>query len=84
MISDQTSIRALPISSNEISAEVGGYRSFIGLFDNLGVRGHWRSATNTGVSGTEAWARVLNAFNGTTNRFNSIVYDGYSVRCIKD
>lgn len=71
-------------NSSGFSGLPGGYRNFNGGFDNAGFRGHWWSASvNLGV-GTESWDRVLTYSDGLANRFSTIPYNGYSIRCIKD
>ena len=60
----------------------GGYRSFNGSFNYLGVSGYWWSSTE--YAGTTVYLWILrHKFNGFY-RYISEKTNGFSVRCIKD
>jgi uncharacterized protein (TIGR02145 family) len=60
----------------------GGYRSFEGTFNYLGISGYWWSSTPYNESSILFWN--LRNRSGLLYRFRSEKYCGFSVRCIKD
>lgn len=73
-----------PGTTNEsgFSALPGGYRIVFGGFSDIGLYGHWWSATEYDVP--TAWARHLSStFSDIENSYTNKVL-GLSVRCVKD
>lgn len=64
------------------AAHGGGFRHSNGDFPNIAVLGFWWSAT--GVSSTEALARIINRGLGAIFTDDLPMSYGYSVRCIRD
>ena len=61
----------------------GGYRFSGGGSGQLGVFGHWWSASESGNS-NEAWCRFLYNLSADLNRISYPKRDGFSVRCLRD
>jgi uncharacterized protein (TIGR02145 family) len=73
------------INSVGFTALPGGTRELTGFgadFGGLGYFGHWWSSTE--FTSTEAWTRMVDYIDIKVFRINSIMANGYSVRCIKD
>ncbi|MDX9847122.1 MAG: FISUMP domain-containing protein [Tenuifilaceae bacterium] len=66
----------------DFSALPGGYRLYHGGFYNVGYFSFWWNST--GIGATNAWARALSGEISSVLRFNYIISDGYSVRCLRD
>jgi uncharacterized protein (TIGR02145 family) len=60
----------------------GGYRSFEGAFNYLGVSGYWWSSTKYNESSIVFWN--LRYKSGLIFKYNSEKVCGFSVRCIKN
>ena len=61
----------------------GGFRSYEGVFAEMGNYGYWWSSTE-GSSSTNAWRRYLCYNNGGVHRYYSANRIGMSVRCVMD
>jgi uncharacterized protein (TIGR02145 family) len=70
---------------NEVSFNglPGGYRGYLGGFDNLGSVGVWGSSSE-GISTGDASNLNLNANYGYVDRAFNFKEDGVSVRCLRD
>jgi uncharacterized protein (TIGR02145 family) len=62
----------------------GGYRAFMGFFENIGGSGcgYWGSSTE--YTTTLAWYRFLGYCYTNVNRYYSEKRTGHSVRCVRD
>ena len=60
----------------------GGYRYYNGYFFLVGTGGYWWSASESDA--TNAWDRLLIFNSSYLNRPNFNLYDGFSVRCVRD
>ena len=60
----------------------GGFRNYIGSFNDVGLSGYWWSSTQN--SPTIAWCRALGYNDGSVSRGNGVKQDGFSVRCLRD
>jgi uncharacterized protein (TIGR02145 family) len=69
-------------NSSGFTALPGGYRDFLGAFDNLGDWGYWWSSSQIG--GGTAWNRYLNAGSILVGRMDNSKLNGFSVRCVKN
>jgi uncharacterized protein (TIGR02145 family) len=60
----------------------GGFRDYVGTFNNIGDYGYWWSSSEDYTS--IAWFRYLNYNDGTAYRNYYNKYFGFSVRCLRD
>lgn len=69
---------------SEFSGLPGGYRNYVGPFNQLGSVGYWWSSSSS--SSFEAWSRRLEFNTGVAYRSNTFLpkNSGFSVRCIQD
>jgi len=64
------------------TARPGGFRKYDGSFSEVGIYGHWWSATKN--SETNAWIRYMEYDNDDVGKNYYNLKDGFSVRCLKD
>jgi len=60
----------------------GGFRDYVGGFQDVGNRGYWWSSTEGGTS--SAWGRALVSYDGSVYRGSHYKASGFSVRCLRD
>jgi len=60
----------------------GGYRSFEGIFNSIGIYGYWWSSTE--YNSTTVFFRNLRYKYNLVYKYRSEKYCGFSVRCLKD
>ena len=65
------------------SALPGGYRTYSGPFNNVGIFGNWWSSTQSDTS--IAWSRLLYYNSDYVSRYHYLNKgNGFSVRCLRD
>jgi uncharacterized protein (TIGR02145 family) len=60
----------------------GGFRNYIGTFNNIGSLGYWWSSSEDYTA--DAWFRFLNYNYGSAYRNDASKDYGFSVRCLRD
>jgi uncharacterized protein (TIGR02145 family) len=70
-------------NSTGFNALPGGYRFTTGTFNGRTLYGYWATSTPDGTSGN-VWNRKLNVGNSNISRAANSIFQGYSIRCIKD
>lgn len=69
-------------NSSGFTALPGGYRSYAGRFEGIGLgTGYW---TASEYHATTAWYRGLGFYTSTVQRYYYSKSDGFSVRCLRD
>jgi uncharacterized protein (TIGR02145 family) len=69
-------------NSSGFTALPGGYRSFSGNFEGIGLGAGFWSASEKSAS--TAWYRGLVFYNSNVHRYSYGKSDGFSVRCLQD
>jgi uncharacterized protein (TIGR02145 family) len=70
-------------NESKFSGLPGGYRAYTnGVYDNIGLFGHWWSSTSRDAS--QAWGEGLFALEVPANHSPSVKKNGFSVRCVKN
>jgi uncharacterized protein (TIGR02145 family) len=64
------------------SAMPGGFRNYLGHFNNMGFNGYFWSST--AYDSLDAWSRYLYNDNSGISRYHSNMQNGLSVRCVRD
>jgi uncharacterized protein (TIGR02145 family) len=60
----------------------GGYRNYVGTFNDIGSYGYWWSATESGD--LIAWSSSVDYLHSSVYRYVNFEELGYSVRCVRD
>ncbi len=69
-------------NSSGFSALPGGYRHHSGTFYGIGYNGYWWSSTR--FDAWDPWYKVLGYLSAALVRSADYMYNGFSVRCIRD
>ena len=68
-------------NSSGFTALPGGYRNYLGPSLDVGDTGYWWSSTG---GSAYAWIRCMSYYFGNVYRYDYYMYNGFSVRCLKD